>query len=361
MRPFKEEGYLKMYEKRLEELEFISRAVGLRSDYVQGGGGNTSVKLDEKLMAVKASGFLLKGVTRQEGFVVVDYRKIKDYYQQVDLDSDRDFEKESAEFAKNSVVEMPGLKTLRPSVEAGFHSFLKTHVIHTHPVYANILCCSVEGRELARSILESRGYSWVWVPYINPGFCLTLKIKQETEACLKSSGSFPRLVLMENHGLIVTEDGAEKCVAMHEEVNRLIAEQLKVTEAFPEPRLEKLDEETYISRTPYLKERMRDGAAAEYFKNVLYPDQLVYLGEGISFDGGGGKVSVDTKTGEVKYKAGFQEALTMEEIMLAVLYITEGVKKAGLTLKAMTGEDIDFIKNWESEAYRKSLVKQMGK
>ena len=59
-----------MYTEQLKELVLISRSAGSRSDYVQGGGGNTSVKLDDNLMAVKASGFMLKDISQNEGFVV---------------------------------------------------------------------------------------------------------------------------------------------------------------------------------------------------------------------------------------------------------------------------------------------------
>ena len=50
------------YEGGLKELEYISKAVGIPVDYTQGGGGNTSVKLDEQYMAVKAYYCALKMV-----------------------------------------------------------------------------------------------------------------------------------------------------------------------------------------------------------------------------------------------------------------------------------------------------------
>jgi rhamnose utilization protein RhaD (predicted bifunctional aldolase and dehydrogenase) len=43
----------------LQEFTRMSQTAGSRSDYVQGGGGNTSCKLDDTLMAIKASGFQL--------------------------------------------------------------------------------------------------------------------------------------------------------------------------------------------------------------------------------------------------------------------------------------------------------------
>ena len=60
----------------LAELEAISRYAGNRVDYVQGGGGNTSVKLDDHRMLVKSSGSALGELCESSGFVMVDYQSI---------------------------------------------------------------------------------------------------------------------------------------------------------------------------------------------------------------------------------------------------------------------------------------------
>ena len=67
---------------------------------------------------------------------------------------EKDYEKESAEVSKNSVVAIDGMATLRPSVEVGFHAILKKYVIHTHSVYANIITCSMEGEALAEKLFK---------------------------------------------------------------------------------------------------------------------------------------------------------------------------------------------------------------
>ena len=64
-----------MYEETLRNLEMISKEVGCQIEYTQGGGGNTSAKLNEELMAVKASGYKLKQITPKEGYVVVNYKR----------------------------------------------------------------------------------------------------------------------------------------------------------------------------------------------------------------------------------------------------------------------------------------------
>ncbi len=350
-----------MDKRGLKELERISAAAGSRIDYVQGGGGNTSVKLGDGLMAVKASGFKLSQITPEQGFVVVDYERIRHYYENVDLSQDKDFEKESVTLARDSVVEMEGLPVLRPSVEAGFHSILKKYVIHTHPVYANILCCSTEGKDLAERIFKDKAYGCIWIPYINPGFCLTLKIKEEIEKFISETGKFPEVAFMENHGLIVTADSYERAIGLHDEVNDTIIAHFGLYGEYPKLELEALGENEFVSKTGYLNEffAVRHADAGFFEKYSLYPDQLVYLNSSLSVDGQGNKLNVSSNTGERLYKTNYSEALTIEETLLGYAFVINSVEKCGLRIKTMSERDIDFIKNWESEAYRKSLVKDL--
>jgi rhamnose utilization protein RhaD (predicted bifunctional aldolase and dehydrogenase) len=352
-----------MYNQELKELEIISHGVGNRIDYVQGGGGNTSVKLDDQHMAVKASGFKLNQITPAEGYVVINYRNIQDYYQAVDLSLDKDYEKESVEYAKANVVPMEGLKTLRPSVEAGFHSILKKYVVHTHPVYANLLCCSRNGREMAEKIFSGREFVFLWIPYINPGFCLTLKIKDEIARCQAEQGIFPEVIFMENHGLIVTADSYQKALNLHEQVNIAIKQYLQIQEDYPEIRLAQLGENIYQSETSYILDFFKSNPIGpDFFETYsLYPDQLVYLNSSLSMGGAENKLNVNVPKGQLLYKTNYSEALTIEETLLGYIYVVDQIQKHGLAIKPMTAKEIDFIKNWESEAYRKSLVKDLAK
>ena len=168
----------------------ISTYAGDRVDYTQGGGGNTSVKCDNGLMLIKASGFRLIDITENTGFVAVDCQKIKDYYSSVDLSVQKDYEKESAEVSKGSVVALEGLPVLRPSVEVGFHAILKKYVVHTHSVYANLITCAVKGESLAEKIFEGADYGYIFLPYINPGFTLTLKMKDAIKSYQEKTGKY---------------------------------------------------------------------------------------------------------------------------------------------------------------------------
>jgi rhamnose utilization protein RhaD (predicted bifunctional aldolase and dehydrogenase) len=59
-----------MDKQSLAQLIEISRAVGTRTDYVQVGGGNTSVKSpDGRTMAIKTSGTALAAMSESAGCI----------------------------------------------------------------------------------------------------------------------------------------------------------------------------------------------------------------------------------------------------------------------------------------------------
>jgi ribulose-5-phosphate 4-epimerase/fuculose-1-phosphate aldolase len=354
-----------MFEAKLKELELISQAVGNAPDYVQGGGGNTSVKLDQTTMAVKASGFRLNQVTPNDGFALVNYQNIVKYYQTVDLNSGLDFEKDSVEFVKKNMIEVPGYKSLRPSIETGFHSILKTHVIHTHPVYTNILCCAANGQELVEKIYGEKDYNFLWIPYIKPGFNLTLKIQSELENALRQGqrapvgAKYPQVIFMENHGLIVTADDPQECIDLHREVNDTIKTALDLTEPFPPIKLEQMSESVFTSKTAFVIDFFKGSHLTRgFFDTILYPDQLVYLNEYVGVNTDDHKLNINTATGEVIYKTNLAEATAIEETLAAFLYVILMLNAKGLTVKTMSGEESDFIKNWEGEKYRRSLLQK---
>lgn len=350
-----------MFNKSLSQLEKISQSVGNSPQYVQGGGGNTSVKINDELMAVKASGYKLKQITANEGFVVVNFKNIKEYYNNVDLASDIDYEKDSTRFTNENIVKIEGLKELRPSVEAGFHSILKRFVIHTHPVYANIICCSTEGKSLMNKIFHDSKWDTLWIPYINPGFFLTVKIKEALEKS-KEENKYPEIIFLENHGLIVHSDDPDECVELHNEVNKRISEYFNINENYPQIKIVQSSEGTFISNTEYIKEFFKNRKPQEDFfeKYALYPDQLVYLNDSVSLNVNvKNKLVINNETGELTYNTNYNEALTMEETLLGFIYVIDNINKLGLKVKSMSEDEVNFIRGWESEKYRKSLAKQI--
>ena len=164
---------------RLSEFSRVSKTVGARADYVQGGGGNTSVKLDGGLMAIKASGFCLKDIEVDKAYAVLDYEALRKFYFESNPSDFEDVEKAGSTKAKEVTKTIEGLAALRPSVEAGFHSVLDTYVAHSHSVYANLAACSVECTEMVKKALAGADYTWGEVPYTDPGARLTFSIRDE--------------------------------------------------------------------------------------------------------------------------------------------------------------------------------------
>lgn len=340
-------------QKAIKDLIEISQYAGDRADYTQGGGGNTSVKVDNSAsMLIKASGYRLVDINENTAFVAVDKNKIKDYYESVDLKVEKDYEKESAEVSKNSVIEISGMATLRPSVEVGFHAILKKYVIHTHSVYANVITCSQEGESLAEKLFKDKDFGFIFLPYINPGFELTLAMKNKIEEYVKATGKYPEVIFMKNHGLVVNGDYIDRVKAVNTDVNETIRNYLGLADNFRAVTL-KPTETGFVSETDivknFVKENVLDKALLD--RTPLYPDQLVYLNNILAHSPN----TLVVKDGNVYYNTDKKQATTLEETLAAYIFVVTTIKNAGLTVSKMNEKEVYFINNWEAEKYRRSV------
>ena len=102
----------------------------------------------------------------------------------------------------------------RPSVELLFHALLpERFVLHTHPVLLNAVTCAADGAALAERLFGDRA---VWVPYADPGLPLARSIAEARRAFGERTGRpAPAVVLMQNHGVIVTADSAAEIEALY--------------------------------------------------------------------------------------------------------------------------------------------------
>jgi NAD(P)-dependent dehydrogenase (short-subunit alcohol dehydrogenase family) len=89
-------------------------------------------------------------------------------------------------------------------------------VIHTHPVAANALNCG-PGLAALSEIAPPGELPPLWIPYTNPGWCLATAIRSAAEAYKQKRGSYPAVIFMENHGLLVSASSARDCLALHHE------------------------------------------------------------------------------------------------------------------------------------------------
>jgi rhamnose utilization protein RhaD (predicted bifunctional aldolase and dehydrogenase) len=178
------------------------------------GEGNTSVRLSDLTFAVKASGSNLGSLTK-EGTAECAFEMLTPL---MSADGMTDMAIDDALFAARvSAV------AKKPSVEAIFHAYLLTlpgvnFVGHTHPVAVNALLCSKHARTFAtRRLFPDEivccGVESVFVPYTDPGLKLSQAIKTAVEEYIARLSRPPRVILLENHGLITLGATPESVLA----------------------------------------------------------------------------------------------------------------------------------------------------
>lgn len=285
-------------EDLLMQLVNLSIVIGKNPAYVQGGGGNTSVKIDKNNMYIKASGYELKNVTYLNGFARIDFQLLQEYLKKPDIDMNT-FTKKIASFASNE---------LKPSIETGLHASIPSKfVLHSHSVYTNILACSEEGKGLIKNLFPSA----IWINYANPGLELIMAF---IHTMTNSKDS--KMIFLQNHGFIVAGDTAEEVIQLHRSINETIIKYFNLT---------------------LFDDYVRQGITPKT-DTILFPDQIVYLSDS----------SIANSTAYV-------------ETLKAYDYIYNMIIKNNLTPTFIHSEKISQILNMDAEKYRKNLIRNEKK
>lgn len=112
----------------------------------------------------------------------------------------------------------------KPSMEVSFHAWLLrtfpqiNFVAHTHPTHTNKILCSerifsfAKRRLFPDQIVRNGARSCV-VPYATPGKPLRDAIEESVIRFMSSERYFPKLILLQNHGIIVAGESAKDCIA----------------------------------------------------------------------------------------------------------------------------------------------------
>ena len=221
----------------LDQLVAMSRALGEPGrDYVILGEGNTSARVGDDRMWVKASGARLQGITA-DGFVQVRRDKVLAMFDAGDPSassgqvlSDADVERGLREAMVDSTAPR------RPSVETLLHAYLLgldgvNFIGHTHPTAVNAILCANGGKQaVAGRICPDEivvcGPSPLWIDYVDPGVPLARAVREQTQRYITEHGGSPQSVLMQNHGLIAlgaTAAQVEAIIATWVKTARIIA------------------------------------------------------------------------------------------------------------------------------------------
>lgn len=285
----------------LIRLAEISRQLGQNKAFVQGGGGNTSVKDSNGKMWIKASGVELANVQAQDGFVCVDYTSI--CQKLATCENEAEYTSLIVSSIQSNGKEM---KPLRPSIETGFHALLGPSVLHSHSVIANLLTCSHEGAAIYSNLLPEA----IWVDYASPGLPVTHSVMHNIQP--ERSHEQVAIFLLQNHGIIVAAATPDAAWQAHEDANKKIRDHFN------------LDEIDLALPPMMLADK----------EHLLFPDQAVYLS------------SNDLRTS----KAG-------HETQQAYNYLRCTMDSLGLHPHYLPPEEADFLLNMEAEKYRQKVTK----
>ena len=248
------------------EFREISQQIGANGLLIQGAGGNTSIKIDEELMWVKASGKWLQHADIEDVFVAVDWKQVN-----------KNIANASSDPISGTILPI-GRTDLRPSIETTLHSLMPHRVVfHTHSINTIVHAIQQNFSDIVRPKLN--GLRWGFVPYSKPGLPLTLL----TKAILAKQHC--DVLIIQNHGLVVGGDSPADTLELMEEVeNRLNCEPRGILQ----PKSQMVEEA--CSNTNFMvaeRDIIHQLALEPIGYNLartgsFYPDHVVFLGSAIA-------------------------------------------------------------------------------
>ena len=261
----------------LDLLVYGSRLIGAEPSLVVWGGGNTSLKVEERdfrgrtvrVLRVKGSGSDLKSVTRKD-FPGVRMEEVLALLERPDMD-----DQEMVGYLAHALQELGGA---RPSIETLLHGFLPhAAVIHTH---ADAIV-SLSNTERCREVIqEVYGKDVVSIPYRRPGFLLS----KDVVTALKAQPAATAMIL-EKHGTITwgptVKEAYLRTIDLITQAEEAIRAKSKGRQRFGGARVNPLPaaerRETTLAVAPFLRGLVsRDKRAILHFDDA--PDVLEFVG-----------------------------------------------------------------------------------
>lgn len=186
----------------LDSLIALSRDIGRpERELAILGEGNTSADAGDGTFWVKASGSQL-ALIDAAGFSRVRLAPMLEL-----LDAPQLSDAQVSDGLRAALVDPAARK---PSVETFMHALCLAEaswVVHCHPIAANQILCSRLGaepflRQIFPDVIVVCGAMPAVVPYVDPGFALAQAVRAELRRYRAAYGIPPRLLLLENHGIL---------------------------------------------------------------------------------------------------------------------------------------------------------------
>lgn len=113
----------------------------------------------------------------------------------------------------------------KPSIETLFHAWIMrsfpeiNYIAHSHPPHTTKVLCSKEGLEdfanrrwFPDQIVRNGRKSCI-VPYAPPGEKILVLVAKHVNQFIDKEGYFPKLILLQNHGIITASASQKDCAA----------------------------------------------------------------------------------------------------------------------------------------------------
>lgn len=338
----------------------ISRYAGMREDLVQAGGGNTSGKMSNEEMYIKASGCQLSEISEDYGWCKVNPKIIVDYFSKDNPEITQDAEK--------ALISKCLISGKRPSIEVFLHSITKKYTLHTHPTVVNILASTKEGWETLKTLFPDA----LFVDYATPG----IKLAAEYFKAFKSFGNNPSIIFLKNHGLVVSDESADVVISKTEEVLYKIEENLSLDMGRYHNSTKVYDVTCSIpqleNKIVYISQNMDVLKGVEAFGEKLWeyqfcPDCLVYCGKKVlilkddftesdfssHIASYGNPVILTCKNNVYILADSVKKAKDVESVLSFSAQIALANKKQ--IIYTLNDEEQNFLLNWDSEKYRQQM------
>jgi rhamnose utilization protein RhaD (predicted bifunctional aldolase and dehydrogenase) len=354
--------------KEIIELIEISKYAGERLDLVQAGGGNSSVKLDNGQMLIKASGFALSELTVKTGYSVVITNKVAEIIKNDEIitaTSKRKREELTSKLIRKSTIDINN----RPSIETLLHSVLLKYTLHTHPIALNIILSQKNWKDVLNSIFKVDQFALIG--YHTPGIDLAIELNKE----INREKTIPKILFLQNHGLIVTSDKIEEIEYLTEYVLNLVEAYLnidfskfKLTTQITNllKRVENSNNISYLSNDIFLNDLMKSNKKL-FFEKPFCPDSFVFCGICAL------EINDFLDLSLINFYQ--KKYLSLPKIIIYnnnIFIISESVKKAkeiedvlkfhlmilshnNSNINFLSQDELKYLGNWEAEKFRQKL------
>ena len=385
-----------MNKGKLKDLLALSHYYGSDPSYLLAGGGNSSFKTGSHLY-IKASGSALSDIG-EGGFVKLRRDRLAAMWES-EYPTDPDL-REAQVLADMLAAREAGEEAKRPSVETLLHDLLEaSFVMHTHPALVNALTCSRQGRRAARDIL---GDAALWIPTVNPGYVLARTTREALRAYRTAHGGEPKILLFENHGLCVGGESFAEIRAVTEALMRKIrrhagpmprfsvkatadAARERAVELAPALRMMLMQETSILTfhASDTVEAFLTSSAQFARLSTSITPDHIVYCNHEPLFIPAREKPEQQLRAleeGVRSYRERFGAAPRLIGVQrlgifawgdskksadIALSVFLDAVKVAVVSryfggIRPIPADQVEFIRNWEAEAFRRRVGGQPG-